>query len=329
MKTKKILIVLAVILTLILTGCSSSKPADQSAKKTDFPKKNIDLTILFAAGTSADLGIRQLVDIVQKDFPQPIVCNNRTGGGGAVGYQYILSQPADGYNIVWNSTSISTSYYQGNLPKDKNYQSFRGVAGITAEPSAISVKADAKWKTLQEFLDDAKANPGQLKVVNAGVGSFNHLTSVALQEAAGVKFNDIFNNTNSMPLVLGGQADAVVNTVADVATYAKSGQVRVLGVIGNQRVEAVGDVPTVKEQGVDLELMMYRGIAVAKDTPDDVVKVLEDAFIKAAQSDTFQEYAKKNGVVINIMGSADFDKYMADNDAQMAVLMEKIGLKKQ
>lgn len=329
MKTKKVLIVLAMILMLIASGCSNSKPADTTAKKNDFPKKNIDLTILFAAGTSADLGIRQLVDIIQKDFPQPIVCNNRTGGGGAVGYQYVLGQPADGYNIVWNSTSISTCYYQGNLPKERNYKSFRGVAGITAEPSAISVKADAKWKTLQEFLDDAKANPGQLKVVNAGVGSFNHLTSVALQEAAGVKFNDIFNNTNSMPLVLGGQADAVVNTVADVAKYAQSGQVRVLGVIGTQRVDALKDVPTVKEQGVNLELTMYRGIAVSKDTPDDVVKVLEDAFIKAAQSETFQNYAKKNGVIVDIRKSADFDKYIEENDKQMADLMQKIGLKKQ
>jgi len=317
--------VLALSVLLVLSGCSGG----ETEQKTSFPEKSIDMTILFAAGTSPDLLGRQLADLAQKELGQPIVVNNRVGGGGAVGYQYVLNQPADGYSIVWNSSSISTTYYQGNLPKGQDYSAFRGVAMITNEPSAISVRADAPWKTLDEFIQYAKENPGKVSVVNAGVGSFNHITAVALEEAAGVKFNHVFTNQAAVTVLLGGQVDAIVNTVADISKYHLSGQVRMLGVIGEERVDAVKDVPTVKEQGIDLTLSMYRGIAVPKDTPDDVVKILEQAFIKAAQSETFKEYADKNGIVIDIRGAEEFDKYMAEQDAQIAQLMEKMGLRKQ
>jgi tripartite-type tricarboxylate transporter receptor subunit TctC len=328
MKIKKVLIVLVTILMLILPGCGS-KGSDSAAAQKKFPKKSIDFTLLFAAGTSSDLAARQLADIAQKDLGQPIVCNNRNGGGGAVGYQYVLTQPADGYNIVWNSNSISTCYYQGNLSANQNYKAFRGVCNLTSEPYAIAVKADAPWKTLQEFLDYAKANPGKASLVNGGVGSFSHLTAVAFEQAAGIKVNHLFNNSNPVTVVLGGQADALMNTASNVTTYAQSGQLRILGVVANKRVETLKDVPTVKEQGVDLDLMMYRGIAVAKDTPDDVVKILEEAFIKAAQNATFQEFVNKSGSVIDIKGAAEFDQYMAQEDAKMAELMQKIGMKKQ
>lgn len=326
MKIKKSLVVMLVVLVLIVAGCAKGPGAADAPK---FPTKSMDLTILFAAGTSPDLGARQLADLVQKDLGQPVVANNRVGGGGAVGYQYVLQQPADGYNMVWNSSSISTAYYQGNLPANQNYQSFRGVAQITNEPSAVSVRADARWQTIDEFIQYAKEHPGEVSIVNAGVGSFNHLTAVALEEVTGAKFNHVFTNQSSVTPLLGGQVDAVINTVADISKYHLSGQVRMLGVIGDNRVEAVKEVPTMKEQGIDINLMMYRGIAVPKDTPDDVVKILEASFMKAAQSEEFKAYAQKNGVTIEVTGAADFDKHMAEHDKQIAELMQKMGLKKQ
>ena len=100
----------------------------------------------------------------------PVV--NRTGGGGALGYTYVQQQKPDGHSIVWNSNSISTNFHSGILPFD--YQAFEPVARVSVEIPALAVRADAPWKTLQELIDYAKANPGKVRIGNSGTGSHTH-----------------------------------------------------------------------------------------------------------------------------------------------------------
>ena len=138
---KKAISIIALLLAIlcVFSGCSSSSKA--------YPSKNIDLTVLFTAGSSADLGVRKLTDIIEKTTDAKFVVNNRTGGGGSVGYQYILNQSADGYNICWNSTSISTVYHNGNMSEGQDYTAFKAVCGLTIEPSIIAVSADSPYQT--------------------------------------------------------------------------------------------------------------------------------------------------------------------------------------
>jgi tripartite-type tricarboxylate transporter receptor subunit TctC len=330
MKTKRIMAtVLAVLLTMTtLVGCNQS--AANNAAKSKYPEKTIDMTILFGAGAAADIVGRKLAEIAGKDLGQTIVANNRLGGGGAVGYQYVLGAPADGYNIVWNSTSINVAYHQGNMPKDKAWDAFQGVAKITEESSVLAVKADSKWKTFEDFIAYAKAHPGEVTVANSGVGSFNQLIAGAIESVCGVKFKDVpMDAKQSTIALLGGKVDAVVNMAFDMIQQEQAGQTKTLVVVANKRLDMLKDVPTMKEKGYDLTLTMYRGIAVKKGTPDDVVKRLESAFMKAGQSDEFKAFADKYGVQIDIKNGADFDKEMGDNDKQVADIMEKIGIKKQ
>ncbi|NLP44232.1 MAG: tripartite tricarboxylate transporter substrate binding protein [Peptococcaceae bacterium] len=330
MRTKNILAV-ALILVLVMTlavGCGGS--AGTSSGEIKFPEKSMDMTILFQAGGAADVIGRQLAEAAAKDLGQPIVCNVRTGGGGAVGYQYVLGTKPDGYNMVWNSTSICVTYHQGNMPKGQDYSAFRGVAKISDEASVLAVKADSPWQNLEDFIQYAKDNPGKATVTNAGVGSFNHLTAVAVEDALGVKFNHIpMDSKASVTTVLGGNADAMVNMAFDAIPHVQAGEMRALAVIGTSRLEQMPDVPTLKELGYDVDLMMWRGIAVPKDTPDEVVLKLQDAFLKAAESESFKNFCKQYSVEINTMNAADFDKFMAEQDVLIADLMEKIGLKNQ
>lgn len=327
MKNKRLCaVVVAVLLVFMMTGCKSITKG--GALK--FPSKAIDMTILFGAGSASDIVARKLSEIAAKDLGQPIVANNRVGGGGAVGYQYVLNTGPDGYSIVWNSTSISTTYHLGNMPKDKGYDAFRGIANITLESAAVAVNPKSQWKTVEEFIAYAKANPGKLTVANSGVGSFNHLVAAALEDAAGVKFNHIpMDAKQSTTALLGGKVDAMVNMTFDIVQQEKAGQVRTLAVVSDNRHTLLPDVPTLKEKGIDLSLMMYRGMAVPKATPDDVVKILEDAFLKAAATDEFKDFASKYGVEVKPMKAAEFDKYMADQDKIVANLMDKLGIKKQ
>src|SRR5438034_5953299 len=150
-----------------------------------FPQKApIEITVLFPAGTSADVTARLLADGMSKQLGAKVIVFNRPGAGGAIGYKYVAAQKADGYSVVWNSNSISTTYHSGMLPFD--YRAFDPVARVLVESPVLAVRADAPWKTLAEFLADAKARPGKLTVGNSGVGSHTHIASVTLFKAAGV-----------------------------------------------------------------------------------------------------------------------------------------------
>ncbi|HHV64814.1 MAG TPA: tripartite tricarboxylate transporter substrate binding protein [Peptococcaceae bacterium] len=328
MKMKHFLaVILSALLILVsIVGCKTGG-TDQTPK---FPTKPIDMTILFGAGGGADVVGRKLADLASKELGQPIVANNRVGGGGSVGYQYVLNNDPDGYNIVWNSTSISVTYHQGNMPANQGYDAFRGVANITQEATSLAVRKDAPWNTIEEFLAHAKANPGQVTVANSGVGSFNQLIAAAIEQAAGVKFKHIpMDAKQSTTSLLGGQVDAIVNMAFDVIQQVQADTMKALVVVAPERLEQLKDVPTMKEKGYDLDLMMYRGIAVHKDTPDDVVKILENAFTKAANDPSFKEFAEQYGAIVDVRGAKEFDALMADNDKKVADIMEKIGIKKQ
>jgi len=293
MRIKKLLALVLAVILILVTGCTAA----DNEQKPEYPTKVIDMSVLFGAGGGADVVGRKLADLASKELGQPIVANNRVGGGGAVGYQYVLNAEPNGYSIVWNSTSISTSYHAGNMPEGQDYSAFRGVAKVTDEASALAVKADARWETIEDFIAYAKANPEQVTVANSGVGSFNHLNAVLIEQATGVKFKHIpMDATTSTTSLIGGRVDAIVNMAFDIIQQEQAGNVRALAVVADTRQDSLPDVPTFKERGFDADLTMYRGIAVPKETPDDVVKILEDAFIKAGKSDEFKEFAGKYGV---------------------------------
>jgi len=130
----------------------------------EFPKKGpLEITVLFPAGTSADVTARMLAEGMSKALGQRVLVVNRQGAGGAIGYRYVASQKADGYSLVWNSNSISTTYHSGLLPFD--YQAFDAVARVLVESPVIAVRADSRWKSLNDLIVEAKAKP---KIVSVG-----------------------------------------------------------------------------------------------------------------------------------------------------------------
>jgi tripartite-type tricarboxylate transporter receptor subunit TctC len=293
-----------------------------------FPSRPIELTVLFGAGSGADLLARKLAEAAAKDLGQPVAVVNRTGAGGAVGYTHIQGQPADGYALVWNSNSINTAYHAGNMKFD--YTAFAGVAQLTTEPVSLAVKADAPWKDIREFIADAKANPGKMRIGNSGRGSFTHLTAVALENRTGAKLTHVpFGQQLAVVTVLGEKIEASVQLPAEIMAQVTGKQVRILAVTGEKRLGALPEVPTFRESGIDLALSLWRGIAVPKGTPDAVIARLESAFMAAAQSAEFREFAAKMGAAVEIRRAREFDTYIAQEDRDLAALMEQIGLKKQ
>src|SRR5262247_2878985 len=129
-----------------------------SAQEPSFPQRGpLEITVLFPAGTSADVTARMLADGMTKHLGQRVLVVNRPGAGGAIGYKYVRAQKPDGYSLVWNSNSISTTYHSGQLEFD--YQAFDAVARVLVESVVVAVRSDARWKTLPDLIAEAKAKP--------------------------------------------------------------------------------------------------------------------------------------------------------------------------
>ena len=311
------------VIALVLAAvCLAAGPA------AAFPDKPVELTVLFGAGSAADLLARKLAELAGKGLGQPVAVVNRTGAGGALGYTHVKGQSADGYALVWNSNSVSTAYHAGNMKFD--YTAFAGVAALTSEPVSLAVKVDAPWKDIRDLLAHAKAHPGQVRLGNSGRGSFTHLMAVALENRAGVKLTHVpFGRELAVTTVLGEKIEASVQLPAEIMTQVTGRQVRVLAITGDKRLASLPDVPTLKESGVDLTMSLWRGIAVPKGTPEAVIARLEHAFTQAAQHAEFRDFAARMGAVVDVRGARDFDAFIARDDRDIAALMEQIGLKKQ
>jgi len=293
-----------------------------------YPAKPVELTVLFGAGSAADLLARKLAELAGKDLGQPVTVVNRTGAGGAIGYNYVKGQAADGYSLVWNSNSVSTAHHGGNMKID--YTAFSGVAMITSEPVSIAVKADAPWKDVKAFIAHAKANPGQVRLGNSGRGSFTHLMAVALENRAGVKLTHVpFGRELAVTTVLGDKIEASAQLPAEIMAQVTGKLVRVLAIMGEQRLPSLPDVPTLKESGIDLTMSLWRGVAAPKGTSEAVIARLERAFLEAARSPEFRDFAARMGASVNVRGARDFDRFIARDDKDIAALMEQIGLLKK
>lgn len=299
------------------------------AQEPPFPQRGpIEITVLFPAGSSADVTARLLADGMSKQLGGKVIVVNRPGAGGAIGYKYVASQKPDGYSLVWNSNSISTTFHSGMLGLD--YQAFDAVARVLVEAPVIAVRGDSRWKSLGELIADARARPKQLTVGNSGIGSHTHISAVALFRSAQAEVVDVpFGAAQVVPSLLGGQVDVLVQLPAALSAYAKSGQVRLLAALTPRRDPALPDVPTAREQGFDVALEAWRGIAAPKGVPKPAIASLETAIRKTAESPDFIQASERLGVSPAFMPADAFGQLIAREDAELARIMQLIGLKKQ
>jgi tripartite-type tricarboxylate transporter receptor subunit TctC len=276
--------------------------------------KPIEMTVMFGAGSAADVTARYLADGMAKTLGVPVPVVNRTGGGGAIGYSHVKQQKPDGHAVIWNSNSISSTFHSGVLPFD--YKAFDAVARVSVETPVIAVRGDSQWKTLKELVEYAKANPGKLRIGNSGTGS--------------AKVVDVpFGEGQAVVNLLGSRIEGVVQLPAAVVSHVKSGDLRVLAVLGSKRDPVFPDVPTASELGYDVKLDMWRGIAVPKGVSRPIIAKLQDSIKVTVDSQAFKDAGKAIGFVPAYLAADDFSKVIATDDAKLAQLMTDLGLKKK
>lgn len=294
----------------------------------DYPTKALQLLIPFGAGGSADSMGRMIAKAAEKTLGQPIVAVNRPGAGGGIMYTALKNARPDGYTLGWSSTGILTVTNIGNVPF--KHDAFIHVARIGYSALPIAVRADAPWKTFQEFVDYAKKNPSKLKVGNAGTGSATHLTPIFIEKELGLKLIHVpLGAKRRVPSLLGGEVEAICVPLPEVAPQVRAGKARVLVVPSETRDPNFPDVPTMKELGHDVVIELFRGISVPKGTPADIIQKLEGAFKKGAQDSAFIEFSRKNSFNVSFMGKDEFNRYVTPMDDKIAKVMTETGLKKK
>jgi len=296
-----------------------------------YPSRPIQFVCPWGAGGGTDRVARMLAVLLEKDLGQPVTVVNRTGGGGAVGHTAGATAAPDGQTITIVTVEIIMMHWMG-LAKVA-YKDFKPVGLVNVDSAGVNVKADAPWKNVKELLDYAKANPGKLKATGTGKGGIWDLGRAGMLKAAGISVDAIpwVPSEGAAPglaeLVAGG-VQVVTCSLPEARPMIEAKKVRALAIMGDKRADIFPDVPTLKEQGIPYSLGTWRGVGVPKDTPDDVVKVLEKSLEKAVASTEFKDFMAKNGFGIMWKPASEYGKFMADGDREMGILMKEVGLVK-
>jgi tripartite-type tricarboxylate transporter receptor subunit TctC len=264
------------------------------ATAADYPNRPVELVVAASAGGGTDVMARAFADGARKHFSQPIVVVNKPGAASAVGFGDVARAKPDGYKVGVVSVNL-VILPALNLMKLTS-EDFIPVAQMNYDPAAITVRADAPWNTIEEFLADAKKRPGAVQLGNGGVGDIWHVAAAALEDRTGTQFNHVpFQGAAPAILsLLGGHVDAVSVSPGEVTAHVQSGKLRTLAVMSERRLEGVfAKTPTLKERKIDLAIGVWRGLAVPKGTPTEVVDALRAVAGKVASEPAYKEVLSK------------------------------------
>lgn len=297
------------------------------AHAQEFPARPVTLVVPWPAGGTTDIGMRALAGATEKYLRQKIVIENRPGAGGVLGPQQVVQAAPDGYTVV----QIPITVFRAPFMRKTNFapeSDFTYIIGVSGYTFGVVVRGDAPWKTFQEFLAYAKANPGKVNYGTPGAGTSLHLTMEQIAGKLGIKWIHVpFKGTaETTSALLGGHIDAVADATG-WAPLVNSGQFRLLVTWNAARSKNWPDVPTLRETGVDLVSNSPFGIAGPKGMDPKIVQILHDAFKKGAEDPAYIESMAKLDQESAYMSSDQYRKFALDQLVEQKKLIEDLGLK--
>lgn len=299
-----------------------------AAHAADYPARSMELVVAYQPGGGSDNTARAIAEAVRPPLlAQPTVVINKPGASGSIGWAYVANAQPDGYRLVLMTPEMLVVPLMG-IGKT-TVGDFQPIARFTDDPSSVTVRADAPWKTVEEFLADAKKNPERVAVSNAGIGTVPHMAAAALGEQAGVKFVHV-PYQGSAPAIMGllaGDVQATTVAYAELQQHVETGKLRTLAVMAPKRLENLPDVPTMKEKGADLQFSVWRGIGLPKATPADAVEKWRVAARHVAQSRDFQALMRKQNLTPSYADQPQFTADVARQEEAFKTLVPKLNLK--
>ena len=312
-------------LLLASHGWSSAQSAPAA-----WPTKPITMIVPFPPGGLADLVARPVAEAMSRDLGQPVVIENKAGAGGGIGMAYTAKAKPDGYTVVMALSSLTVIPEADALlgrPAMFALTDLRPIARYTADPTVLAVRADAPWKTVQQFVDDAKKRPGAINYGSSGNYGTMHVPMEILAQNAGSKLTHI-PFTGAGPAVvalLGGQIDAVSSGPATVLQQVKAGRLRVLSHWGSDVLPSMPDVPSLKSTGFNAEYAQWSGLFIPAGVPEPIAQRLRASAKAAAQDAKVKEVILGAGSPVLYQDSPEFEKYVQADAKRMADVVKRIG----
>jgi len=302
-------------------------PAFLSAQ--EYPTKLINILITFSPGGSADPSMRLLASKTEKFLGQPFIITNNGGGGGSVAMAIIGKEKPDGYHLAGCSSTALIRIPQFREVPYK-HEDFVPIMHFGAPPSGLVVKADSPWKTLKEFVEYAKKNPGKVTYSSMGIGSPMHLAMEYIAKQEGIQWTHVPypGSGPAFHSLLGGHVTAQSGS-SESYSHVKAGTVRLLGIHHEKRFNSFPDVPTFRELGYDFINESVFMFAAPKGTTPSIVKKLDDAFRKGMEDPEFIQTMEKMEIVVTYRNSEDLKKYLEEAYVRLGKMIRELKLPKE
>lgn len=310
--------ILGAAIAAVLAGAATAAVA--------FPNKTVTIVVPFAAGGGTDITTRTMQQPMAEALGGNVVVKNTAGAGGTIGVAEVAQSRPDGHTLSMAPVGpLTTQPHLRKLPY--GVDSFEYVCLAYSAPSAIAVRKDSKFNTLQDLIDYAKKNPGKLNFAVQAIGSIPHAAGLALAEAAGIEmvYLPVNGDGPALKALLDGTADLFIPHISFLSR--NSDQIKSLAILQEERLSTLPDLPTAKEQGYELNFPIWGGLVAPKGTPADAVAKLDDACKAAIDSEPFKAHMKKLGQPTAYMSGKEFEAFVRKQYDQNKRLLEKAGLK--
>jgi tripartite-type tricarboxylate transporter receptor subunit TctC len=313
-----------------LAAAAAALPAmSRAAKAQTYPVRPVQLTVYFAAGGGNDIIARLMGQWLSERLGQPIVILNRPGAGGNIGTEAVIRAEPDGYSLLFVSTSNATN---ATLYENLGFNFIRDIAPvacISREPNVMVINPSVAVKSVPEFIEYAKANPGKINYASAGIGTSQHMAGELFKMMADVNMVHIPHRGSApaMTSVLGGQVQLMFVSMPSVLEYIRSGQLRALAVTSTKRSELLPDVPTVAESIPGFEAGPFYGVGAPKNTPSEIVERLNKEINAGLTDPKFAARLTALGCTPVPGSSVEFGKLIAGETDKWAKVIKFANIK--
>ena len=301
------------------------------AALAQYPDRPITMIVPFAAGGGTDATGRIIATLLEEKLGQPVNVENRTGAGGLVGHEALKAATPDGYTIGILTTELSMFQPVGS--GQITYEDFTLIGLYNADPSAVYVKADSPYQTIEDLVAAVQANPTPLRASGATYGGLNHVTWVSLVQAVGAPVEKAMwvptdGASASLQLLASGAIDVSVSQLPEAQALVDAGEIRPLVYLGNERNAKAADVPAITEAlGFEFAISGWRGLGAPKGMPDDIRTTLVEAFEEIVASPQFNEVMDGRNYGVVFEGGADFEAYLQTRAEAFNAAISSAGIK--
>ena len=313
-------------------GVNGLKPAHAQTPTQSFPAKPVKIVVPFPAGGSADTLARVVGQYLSKKWSQPVLIDNKPGGGTVIAGALVAKAPADGYTliIVANSLVINAKL-NPNLPYD-GLKAFDPVALLTYSPQVFAVSSQSNFMTFKDFVDAAKAQPGALSYSTVGPSSTQHIAGELLKRVVGIEMTYVpfTGGLLAANAVMGGHVNAVLTNLSEVSAMIEAQKLRALAVTTLGRLDALKSVPSVHELGYkDYEAAAWFGVATPASTPKEVVAKLSEDFALAMKDTETSQKLMLAGLYPSYLSHKDFANYVKSQFEKYSKVIDEAQIKAQ